>query len=241
MVRKDGTWQALTEDHKPDNEFERQRIQNAHGYVANARVDGNLAVSRAVGDYIYKNQDLAMDKQKVIAVPDFRTVMVEKDDVILLCCDGIYEQMTWSEVATVVHAEMFGTDEHKVSSDQVDLAEVANKIIKTSIDKGSKDNHTAVLLHLGDGTNYTSTYKAKEFYPGPYHAHAGNAAFADAYKKDLEANGYDFNEVVEEIKTYERENGMPTEISHASKSQQSEFAMLQSFFGRGAYSVDDDE
>ena len=46
-----------TQDHKPSNEPERERIQNAGGSVMIQRVNGSLAVSRALGDFEYKNVD----------------------------------------------------------------------------------------------------------------------------------------------------------------------------------------
>ena len=41
--------------HKPSNEPEKERIQNAGGSVMIQRVNGSLAVSRALGDFEYKN------------------------------------------------------------------------------------------------------------------------------------------------------------------------------------------
>ena len=43
-----------TLDHKPTNPEERQRIQNAGGVVLTQRINGSLAVSRALGDFDYK-------------------------------------------------------------------------------------------------------------------------------------------------------------------------------------------
>ncbi len=47
---------ALSEDHKPDNELELARIKKANHFVEDSRVDGNLALSRAIGDFQYKDQ-----------------------------------------------------------------------------------------------------------------------------------------------------------------------------------------
>lgn len=43
-----------TQDHKPVNPAEKERIQAAGGSVMIQRVNGSLAVSRALGDYQYK-------------------------------------------------------------------------------------------------------------------------------------------------------------------------------------------
>ena len=42
---------GLSEDHKPDNELELRRISKANHFVEDSRVDGNLALSRAFGDF----------------------------------------------------------------------------------------------------------------------------------------------------------------------------------------------
>lgn len=45
---------GLSEDHKPENKEERDRIEGAEGFVEDNRVNGNLALSRAFGDFTYK-------------------------------------------------------------------------------------------------------------------------------------------------------------------------------------------
>jgi len=47
---------ALSDDHKPDNAGELARIEKASHHVEDSRVDGNLALSRAFGDFQYKDQ-----------------------------------------------------------------------------------------------------------------------------------------------------------------------------------------
>ena len=42
---------GLSEDHKPDLPNEQARIEKANHTVEDARVDGNLALSRAFGDF----------------------------------------------------------------------------------------------------------------------------------------------------------------------------------------------
>lgn len=45
---------ALSEDHKPENEEEKARIEAAGGFVKDNRVNGNLNLSRSLGDFEYK-------------------------------------------------------------------------------------------------------------------------------------------------------------------------------------------
>ena len=45
---------ALSIDHKPDNEGEKKRIEKAGSTISEGRVDGNLNLSRSLGDLKYK-------------------------------------------------------------------------------------------------------------------------------------------------------------------------------------------
>jgi protein phosphatase 2C family protein 2/3 len=48
---------ALSTDHKPNDPAERERIESAGGFVEFNRVNGNLALSRALGDFLFKMND----------------------------------------------------------------------------------------------------------------------------------------------------------------------------------------
>lgn len=47
----------MSVDHKPDNIEEKRRIEKAGGFVSDGRVNGNLNLSRALGDLEYKRDD----------------------------------------------------------------------------------------------------------------------------------------------------------------------------------------
>ena len=62
---------ALSNDHKPNDPSEMERIVNAGGFVEFNRVNGNLALSRALGDFIFKTEEeLPQNKQIVSAEPE---------------------------------------------------------------------------------------------------------------------------------------------------------------------------
>ena len=50
-------------DHKPDLENERLRVTKAGGFISEGRINGNLNLSRALGDLEYKkNTQLKVDE-----------------------------------------------------------------------------------------------------------------------------------------------------------------------------------
>ena len=58
MCDKAGKMTELSYDHKPDNDEEFKRIKAGGGFVEESRVQGVIAVSRAIGDWEYKNPNL---------------------------------------------------------------------------------------------------------------------------------------------------------------------------------------
>ena len=119
----------LSYDHKPDDEEEERRIRAAGGYVAGGRVEGDLAVSRGLGDFRFKNMSTVLagadgsqnnpnrqneqgigmpGDQKVSPVPDviIQNRSADKDEFILLACDGIWDVQTNYEAVKAV-ADIF--------------------------------------------------------------------------------------------------------------------------------------
>ena len=88
---------SMTEDHKPSLPEERNRIEAANGFVQYDRVNGELAMSRALGDFQYKNVDLPLTEQQVICIPDV-SVHERKptDELIILACDGVWVSLSFN-------------------------------------------------------------------------------------------------------------------------------------------------
>ncbi|KAL1304571.1 hypothetical protein AAFC00_003545 [Neodothiora populina] len=88
-----GRAKPLSFDHKPQNEGEKARICAAGGFVDFGRVNGNLALSRAIGDFEFKKSaDLPPEQQIVTAFPDVTVHdQTDDDEFIVLACDGIWD------------------------------------------------------------------------------------------------------------------------------------------------------
>merc|ERR1712141_808811 len=130
----DGKAVLATQDHKPSNEPEKERIQNAGGSVMIQRVNGSLAVSRALGDFEYKNVDgKGPTEQLVSPEPEFymKKRDKDKDEFLVLACDGVWDVMTNEDICSFVSARMRITD---------NLEQIANEVIDTCLHKGSRDN-----------------------------------------------------------------------------------------------------
>ncbi|KAJ1606175.1 PP2C-like protein phosphatase [Cryptosporidium canis] len=93
VLSRSGQAIALSHDHKPELPLENDRILKAHGTVENGRVDGNLNMSRTLGDLQYKSDTtLGPEEQKITAFPDVRIIpLTIEDEFIVLACDGIWD------------------------------------------------------------------------------------------------------------------------------------------------------
>ena len=134
--------EALSEDHKPDNPLEKQRIEAAGGFVEENRVNGCLNLSRSMGDFEYKmNQKKGYKEQMVTVDPEIKKVArTPADEFIVLACDGIWDCLTSEECCTRVRA---GLTER--SSDE-NVHEVIEKIFDSII-------ATDILSSAGVGTD----------------------------------------------------------------------------------------
>ncbi|KAH7358933.1 protein phosphatase 2C [Plectosphaerella cucumerina] len=88
-----GRAKPLSQDHKPQLEAEKSRITAAGGFVDFGRVNGNLALSRAIGDFEFKKSaELAPEAQIVTAFPDVEIhELTDDDEFLVVACDGIWD------------------------------------------------------------------------------------------------------------------------------------------------------
>jgi len=105
VLGRGGKAVALSTDHKPDDEIELRRIEKAGSVVTEGRVDGNLNLSRSLGDLKYKtNKDLKPEEWPITANPD---ILVEEltpqDDFVIMGCDGIWETKSNEEMVEYIY------------------------------------------------------------------------------------------------------------------------------------------
>lgn len=146
MLVRNGTLVYATEDHKPHHEAESKRICAAGGKVFFNRVDGDLATSRAFGDFHLKmRSDLPARQQKVSPEPDtFAVPRVQgSQEFLLLACDGVWDVM--SNQAAVAYV-LYQLRTHGFTADGARAA--AEALVQQSYEMMSMDNISAIVVVL---------------------------------------------------------------------------------------------
>ena len=157
-------------DHKPSHSFEHQRIQSSGGFVNNfGRVNGNLNLSRSLGDLKYKQVDaVGRAGQMITAEPDLQLLNLRPgkpldtsvssvvdgpsdvcgDEFLLLACDGIWDCFT-NEAACAFVAERI---EDKAPDEIVEemLQTIVSDDPRASQGVGG-DNMTCILVDFKGG------------------------------------------------------------------------------------------
>eukprot|EP01041_Mallomonas_annulata_P002450 gene2450-4758_t len=150
----------LSQDHKPSREDEAKRIRDAGGFVINNRVMGELAVSRAFGDAEFKKgiqtvieeEGLKLpaasdgearnwDQPLITAEPDIQaTTITDRDQFLLLACDGLFDVFTPEDVVQFVRANI---ETHG------DVQKCCQSLTREAIHKrNSRDNVSVILIIL---------------------------------------------------------------------------------------------
>ncbi|KAF5479377.1 hypothetical protein F2P56_000208 [Juglans regia] len=132
VLSREGLATVLTNDHRPSREDERLRIQNSGGFVhcRNGvwRVQGSLAVSRAIGDLHLKDW--------VISEPDIKSLRITSDyDFLIMASDGLWDKVNDQEAVDVVSREK-------------NLLKSCKQLVDISCSRGNIDDITVMVINL---------------------------------------------------------------------------------------------
>ena len=155
MLVRGRTAVAMSEDHKPYNDVEKTRIINAGGHVTMKRVNGDLAVSRALGDFTYKHMDhLPAEAQQVSAEPEVAVqARTPADEFLVLACDGVWDVMTNQEVCDYILA--------KTTEGVADVMELSACLIDEGLKRQSRDNMSSIIVGFENAPKPTVEAAAK--------------------------------------------------------------------------------
>jgi len=132
VLASSGKAEEMSEDHKPGREDEKKRIENLGGriiYYGTWRVEGVLAVTRAIGDRRLKKY--------VSAVPEIKQRKLQAgDDFLILATDGVWDVLSSQEAV------------EEILECGDDTREMARRLTETAYKRGSMDNITSLVIDL---------------------------------------------------------------------------------------------
>lgn len=127
----------LSYDHHPDREDEKKRVEAAGGYIeifGVPRVNGELAVSRSIGDLPFKSYG-------VISTPEITEwqAIGNNDTYIVVASDGIFDKLAPFDVCELLReARVLGNVE----------TDLADYLVNAAFESGSMDNLGAVIVPI---------------------------------------------------------------------------------------------
>lgn len=141
----------MSVDHKPECEVEIARITKAGSTITDGRVDGNLNLTRSLGDLKYKSREnLTPEEQAITANPD--TLVFDLDDevdFIIMGCDGIWEKKSNEEMVSYVYDKL----KQQKENNEEDYEKIVRELLLDSIAEDVKeaqgvgcDNMTCILI-----------------------------------------------------------------------------------------------
>jgi len=121
ILCRDGEPVALSHDHKPNDSVERERIEAAGGRIeeipvgmrVHYRVNGNLNLSRSIGDLEYKKSpELGHERQMICSTPDIVKVPRRKEDnFVVLACDGVWDVKSNEDVCSFIKEKLHNSSD----------------------------------------------------------------------------------------------------------------------------------
>ncbi len=152
LIASNGVAVELTKDHKPGEEGEAARIGRAGGSVINGRVNGDLNVSRTLGDLRYKSdKSLGAGEQLISPLPDVTAQsLADGIEYVLIGSDGVFGgTKSLQEVTEFVTKDRRAHPEDELSGTVERLLDfvISPNCVQTGGVGG--DNMTCILLRVG--------------------------------------------------------------------------------------------
>jgi len=124
---------------KTGHRVTQQKVQINSRVVDIYRVDGDLALSRAIGDFRFKHKHLKPEEQAVSCIPDVRWTQRRRheDEFIVMACDGVWDVMSSGEVCRIISSFL-----PAVRQGRMRASALAAHVVDLCWQRGSSDNMT---------------------------------------------------------------------------------------------------
>lgn len=135
VLGRKGVAVPMSQDHKPTYLPELQRVEEAGGFIMGGYLNGDLSVTRALGDWYLKNP---MTRSPLIAEPDVqRVILTEDDEFLIIGCDGIWDVMSSQDAVSLVRRGLRTHD---------DPQQCAKELVQEALRLHTSDNLTVIVI-----------------------------------------------------------------------------------------------
>ena len=133
VLSKSGNAERMSIDDKCDNAEENRRVKSGGGIILDNRLGGVLAVTRAFGDH-------ALTKVGLIATPHITKHIIKPfDKYLIIASDGVWDELSDQDAIDLCH-------------DDLNTKKIAQLIVKTALQRGSKDNISVIVIRFNGST-----------------------------------------------------------------------------------------
>lgn len=150
----------MSYDHKPSQTHEMNRILRSGGFVNHfGRINGNLNLSRSIGDLKYKQvPGIPPAHQMITAEPDIMQIALREDDEFLvLGCDGIWDCLTNEDAVDFVMNRIDSKSPTEIGVEMLDQIISEDPRMTQGI---GGDNMTIMIVDLKAATRSRKTEAA---------------------------------------------------------------------------------
>ncbi|KAL9261465.1 putative protein phosphatase 2C 27 [Drosera capensis] len=136
VLGKQGRAIELSTDHKPNSASERLRIEELGGVVYDGYLNGQLSVSRALGDWHMKGAKGSACP--LIAEPELQeTILTVDDEFLIMGCDGLWDVMSSQCAVSIARKElMLHNDPERCS----------RELVREALKRHTCDNLTVIVV-----------------------------------------------------------------------------------------------
>lgn len=135
LCRK-GVAVPMSQDHRPCYLPEQKRVEELGGYIEYGYLNGELAVTRALGDWYMKFPPGC--PSPLTAEPDVQQILLtEEDEFLIIGCDGIWDVMSNQEAVSLVRRQLRQHD---------DPQRCAKALVDQALRLDTSDNLTAIVV-----------------------------------------------------------------------------------------------
>ncbi|XP_010927338.2 probable protein phosphatase 2C 27 isoform X1 [Elaeis guineensis] len=129
----------MSKDHRPCCIKERNRVESLGGYIDDGYLNGQLAVTRALGDWHLEGmKGIGERGGPLSAEPELRMITLTKDDEFLIIgSDGIWDVFSNQNAVDFARRRL---QEHN------DVKLCCKELVEEAIRRGAMDNLTAVMV-----------------------------------------------------------------------------------------------